>query len=71
MWTWRRARIDMEHMQSLISPRTRLVAVGYASNAVGTINDVATVIDWAKAAGAYTLSTPCSMRRTGWSTSRG
>jgi cysteine desulfurase family protein (TIGR01976 family) len=46
--------IDMEHMQSLINPRTRLVAVGYASNAVGTINDVATVVGWAKAVGAYT-----------------
>ena len=47
--------IDMEHMQSLINPRTRLVAVGYASNAVGTINDVATVTSWAKAVGAYTF----------------
>ena len=47
--------LDMEHMQSLITPRTRLVAVGYASNAVGTINDVATIIGWARAAGAYTF----------------
>jgi cysteine desulfurase family protein (TIGR01976 family) len=47
--------IDMEHMQSLINPRTRLVAVGYASNAVGTINEVATVTSWAKAVGAYTF----------------
>jgi cysteine desulfurase family protein (TIGR01976 family) len=45
----------MEHMQSLITPRTRLVAVGYASNAVGTINDVGTVIGWAKAVGAYSF----------------
>ena len=47
--------LDMEHMQSLINERTRLVAVGYASNAVGTINDVQTVIEWAKAVGAYTF----------------
>ncbi|MBW7883719.1 MAG: aminotransferase class V-fold PLP-dependent enzyme, partial [Caldilineaceae bacterium] len=47
--------LDMEHFQSLIGPKTRLVAVGYASNAVGTINDVKTVIGWAKAAGAYTF----------------
>ncbi len=46
--------LDMEHFQSLITPRTRLVAVGYASNAVGTINDIATIIGWAKAVGAYT-----------------
>ncbi len=45
--------LDMEHLQSLISERTRLVAVGYASNAVGTINDVKTIIGWAKAVGAY------------------
>ncbi|MFN2201445.1 MAG: cysteine desulfurase-like protein [Caldilineaceae bacterium] len=47
--------LDIEHLQSLISPRTKLVAVGYASNASGTINDVKTVIEWAKASGAYTF----------------
>jgi len=45
--------LDMDHLQSLINERTRLVAIGYASNAVGTINDVKTVIGWAKAVGAY------------------
>ena len=45
--------LDMDHLQSLINERTRLVAVGYASNAVGTINDVKTIISWAKAVGAY------------------
>lgn len=47
--------LDMEHLQSLISPRTKLVAVGYASNATGTINDVKTIIGWAHAVGAYTF----------------
>lgn len=47
--------IDMDHLQSLINPRTRLVAIGYASNAVGTINDVRSAIGWAKAVGAYTF----------------
>ncbi|MCB0057808.1 MAG: aminotransferase class V-fold PLP-dependent enzyme, partial [Caldilineaceae bacterium] len=28
--------LDMDHLKSLINERTRLVAVGYASNAVGT-----------------------------------
>lgn len=46
--------LDMEHFRSLINERTRLVAVGYASNAVGTINDVKTIIRWAKEVGAYT-----------------
>ena len=44
--------LDMAHLQSLINERTRLVAVGYASNAVGTLNDVRTIVGWAKAAGA-------------------
>lgn len=45
--------LDMAHFHSLISPRTRLVAVGYASNATGTINDVASVISWAREVNAY------------------
>lgn len=44
--------LDMAAMREAIGEKTRLVAVGYASNAVGTINDVATIIGWAKAAGA-------------------
>jgi cysteine desulfurase family protein (TIGR01976 family) len=34
------AQLDYEHLGSLMSGRTRLVAVGGASNAVGTINDL-------------------------------
>jgi cysteine desulfurase family protein (TIGR01976 family) len=44
--------LDMEDMRAKIGERTKLVAVGYASNAVGTINDVATVIRWAHEVGA-------------------
>ncbi len=44
--------LDMEDMRAKINERTKLVAVGYASNAVGTINDVATVIRWAHEVGA-------------------
>lgn len=44
--------LNMEDMQAKISERTKLVALGYASNAVGTINDVATVIRWAHQVGA-------------------
>jgi cysteine desulfurase family protein (TIGR01976 family) len=47
--------LDMEHLQSLITTRTKVVAVGYASNASGTINDVKTIIGWAKAVGALTF----------------
>ncbi len=44
--------LNMEDMRAKITERTKLVAVGYASNAVGTINDVATVIRWAHQVGA-------------------
>jgi cysteine desulfurase family protein (TIGR01976 family) len=47
--------LDMQHMQELINRRTKLVAVGYASNAAGTINDVCTIVDWAHLVGAYTF----------------
>jgi len=47
--------LDMAHLQSLITLRTKLVAVGYASNASGTINDVKTIIGWARAVGAYSF----------------
>ena len=58
--------LDMEHLQSLINPRTKLVAVGYASNAVGTINDVKTVIGWAKAVGAYSFIDAVQFAPHGW-----
>ncbi len=44
--------LHMEDLRSKITARTKLVAVGYASNAVGTINDVATIVQLAHAAGA-------------------
>jgi cysteine desulfurase family protein (TIGR01976 family) len=46
------AQLDYEHMVSLVSPRTKLIAVGAASNAVGTINDLARVGAIAREAGA-------------------
>jgi cysteine desulfurase family protein (TIGR01976 family) len=44
--------LDMEDMRRQITPRTKLVAVGYASNAVGTINDVKQAIELAHSVGA-------------------
>lgn len=44
--------LDMDNMRRKITPRTRLVAVGYASNAVGTINPVDEIVRLAHAAGA-------------------
>jgi len=47
--------LDMADLEAKIGPRTRLVAVGYASNAVGTINDVRRVAELARAAGALSF----------------
>jgi cysteine desulfurase family protein (TIGR01976 family) len=44
--------LDMQDLAAKIGTRTRLVAVGYASNAVGTINDVAEVVRLARQVGA-------------------
>jgi cysteine desulfurase family protein (TIGR01976 family) len=44
--------LDMQDLATKIGSRTRLVAVGYASNAVGTINNVAEIVRLAKQAGA-------------------
>ena len=44
--------LNMEDLASKIKPRTKIVAVGYASNAVGTINDVKTIVRLAHDAGA-------------------
>jgi len=44
--------LDMDDLARKITDRTRLVAVGYASNAVGTINDVAKIIRLAHQRGA-------------------
>jgi len=44
--------LDMENLRHKLSAKTKLVAVGYASNIVGTINPVAEITKLAHAAGA-------------------
>jgi cysteine desulfurase family protein (TIGR01976 family) len=44
--------LDLESLDAALGPRTRLVAFGYASNALGTINPVAEIVRRAHAAGA-------------------
>ena len=46
--------LDMAGLEQVLGPRTRLVAVGLASNAVGTLNPVARIVEMAHAAGAWT-----------------
>ncbi len=45
-------QLEMDALDSALGPRTRLVAIGAASNALGTINDVRRVADLAHAVGA-------------------
>lgn len=45
--------LDMENLKRKINAKTRVVAIGYASNAVGTVNDVAAVVRLAHAVGAW------------------
>jgi len=45
--------LHLEDLRALLSPRTRLVATGWASNAVGTINPVAEVVRLAHSVGAW------------------
>ncbi len=47
--------LDMTDLVQTLNERTRLVAVGYASNAVGTINDIEQIVELAHAAGALIL----------------
>jgi cysteine desulfurase family protein (TIGR01976 family) len=47
--------LDMDDFGAAINERTRLVAVGYASNAVGTINDVQRVVAMGRRVGALSF----------------
>ena len=46
--------LDLATLDAVLGPRTKLVAVGWASNAVGTINPVAEIVRRAHAVGAWT-----------------
>ena len=48
--------LDLEELRHLINERTKLVAVGCASNATGTINPVRDIADWAHQVGRAGLS---------------
>jgi len=47
--------LDLDDFRSKITDRTRLVAVGCASNSVGSINPVADICRWAREAGALSF----------------
>ena len=50
-----RGEVDQDHYERLLSDRTKIVAVGHVSNALGTINPVKAMIAKAHARGAVVL----------------
>ena len=51
----RDGHLDFDDFRKKITDRTRLVAMGMASNALGTVNPIAEVRSWTRAAGAWLL----------------
>jgi cysteine desulfurase / selenocysteine lyase len=47
--------IRLDELERLLSPRTRLVAVGHVSNALGTVNPVKRIVELARAQGVPVL----------------
>ncbi len=47
--------LDLDHFKSLLSSKTKLVAVNHASNSLGTINPIKEIIDLAHTFGAAVL----------------
>ncbi len=47
-------QLDLSNLSEIITPKTKLVAVGIANNCIGTVNDVKTITAEAKKYGAIT-----------------
>ena len=47
--------LDMDDFEEKVGPKTRVIACGYASNAVGTVNDVKRVVEMGQEVGAITV----------------
>jgi cysteine desulfurase/selenocysteine lyase len=50
-----RGELELDAFEALIGPKTRFIAVAHVSNALGTVNPVATMIDMAHARGVPVL----------------
>lgn len=51
--------LDMDHLQGLITDKTRMIAIGHVSNVLGTINPVKEITKLAHDAGALCLVDGC------------
>jgi cysteine desulfurase / selenocysteine lyase len=45
-------RLDLDHLRSLVTPRTKVISVTHASNVLGTINPIAEIAEMARSVGA-------------------
>jgi cysteine desulfurase / selenocysteine lyase len=52
-------RLDLDTLDDVISPRTRVLAFAHASNVLGTINPVRLLVERARAVGAVTVLDAC------------
>ncbi|MCY3999247.1 MAG: cysteine desulfurase-like protein [Bacteroidetes bacterium] len=48
-------QLNLDHLERLITPRTRLIAIGAASNALGTVNDIKSITRLARGASILTF----------------
>jgi cysteine desulfurase family protein (TIGR01976 family) len=48
-------RLDLDDLRAKLSPRTKLVAVGYSSNALGTVNDLPLIRRLSREVGAWLI----------------
>jgi len=51
--------LDLDHLRSLLSPRTKLVSIAHVSNTLGCVNPVDEVIEAARQVGARVLLDAC------------
>lgn len=51
--------LQLEHANTVIGPRTRIVAFTHASNVLGSINPVETLVQMAREVGAYVVLDAC------------
>jgi len=47
--------LDLDDFRAKLSNKTKLAAVGYSSNALGTVNDLARIREWTREAGAWLI----------------
>ena len=52
-------RLDLEHLRSLVTERTKLVSIAHVSNTLGCVNPIREVAELAHAAGAKLLVDAC------------